>query len=113
MKKTIRIIDLLNKIANGEEVPKSFKYKDKHFQYNDHDYWCDEIDGWFSVEVLGTDNLNDYVEILDEEEFEDIEELSDKELWLTENQQITMVKTINQIIKNQKKIIEKLKEEGK
>ena len=32
--KTIKIIDLLNKIANGEEVPKKIKYKNKVFIYD-------------------------------------------------------------------------------
>lgn len=31
--KTIKIIDLLNKIANGEEVPKKIKYNDEIWEY--------------------------------------------------------------------------------
>ena len=32
--KTIKVIDLLNKIANGEEVPKKIKYRNKVFIYD-------------------------------------------------------------------------------
>ena len=35
--KTIKIIDLLNKIANGEEVPKKIKYLIYEYTYNDND----------------------------------------------------------------------------
>ena len=36
--KTIKVIDLLNKIANGEEVPKKIKYKTWTFIYVDEFY---------------------------------------------------------------------------
>ena len=32
MSKTIKIIDLLNKTANGEEVPRKIKYAEKDFK---------------------------------------------------------------------------------
>jgi len=62
----MKIIDLLNKIANGE-APKKFKYRNRVFYSVDNDYWCDEIGGWFSVEVLDISILNEEVEIIEED----------------------------------------------
>ena len=66
----MKIIDLLNKIANGEEVPKKIHYNCVPL------YWCepckiyetmtdDELCGKDLYTLL--DNLNDEVEILEEE----------------------------------------------
>lgn len=62
----IRIIDLLNKIANGEEVPKEIMYDNQDF------YWCEPCkiyerfgDAKDLYNLL--DNLNDEVEIIEEE----------------------------------------------
>ena len=68
----MRIIDLLNKIAKGEEVPKKIKYKNELFNYEDNDYWGFDIHGWFSVEHLEFDILNDEIEIIEEKEIEEI-----------------------------------------
>ena len=122
--KTIKIIDLLNKIANGEEVPTDIKvgihkfYKcRKHNVYDDFDYQNE--DGEYLLDYLSeyeylTKYINNEVEILDEEdEFEDVKRLPINELYLTESQQSHIVDSINALIKNQKKIIERLKKEGK
>lgn len=131
--KTIKIIDLLNKIANGEEVPQTIKYDD--FYWN----WCGsckiyeardeeniEINLYRSLVYEG--DLNDEVEILDkEDEFEDIYSLCDNsEQYNFSSRQTGMTKedrrlldsnfkelliVVNQLIKNQKKIIERLKDE--
>lgn len=62
----MKIIDLLNKIANGKEVPKEIKY-------NNIDYfWCGQCKIYERVEndskdlYDDLDNLNDQVEILEE-----------------------------------------------
>ena len=70
--KTIKIIDLLNKIANGEEVPLKIKYDTCIWvlrkQFND--YWNDEqylfISG-FDMFENAMCFLNDEVEIIEEE----------------------------------------------
>ena len=74
--KTIKVIDLLNKIANGEEVPKRIKYKDEIRDYSDgdKDYCCSGSKNYFLFfDVLhkGTGAkfkkaLNDEVEIIEE-----------------------------------------------
>lgn len=120
----MKVIDLLNKIANGEEV-NSFLYCDGEFKKGcDGQYYM--FDGMrFAFEDLSM--LNDEVEILDEEdEFIDIEELkighpednpSNKYIineygtkcFLTKHSRI-MAEKINEVIKNQKLIIQALKE---
>lgn len=74
MKKTIKIIDLLNKIANGEEVPKKikvwgntfFRYEDKitYIYYYATDDGRDELMGLLN----GTNELNNEAEIIGDEE---------------------------------------------
>ena len=109
----IRVIDLLNKIANGEELPKKIRFRMYELEYDEEDKKYKRIGNsdetlkcifqFFYLEKC----LNDNVEILDEEdEFIDIEELTCGPYDYTKS-------TINDLIKNQKKIINKLKEEGK
>lgn len=122
MKKTIRVIDLLNKIANGEEVPKKIKYNDDEYIHIDnYCYFCEETNEILSQNTYAEfSRLNDEVEILDEEEFEDIEEITirDKIIgfpngeWTARNMDKAFSIKINQLIKNQKKIIEKLNKEN-
>ena len=128
MKKTIRVIDLLNKIANGEEVPKKIKYNDDEYIHIDnYCYFCEETNENLSQNTYAEfSRLNDEVEILDEEEFEDIEEIeltNDEKIkgyynggihYMTTNvkDREVYIKLINQLIKNQKKIIEKLNKEN-
>ena len=64
----IRVIDLLNKIANGEEVPKNIKVDDKYYK------WCNSMKDYeeensykYLVEELETEELNDEVEIIEED----------------------------------------------
>ena len=122
--KKITIIQLLNKIANGEEVPKEIRidhwcYK---FKWVDHlyNYYDEEADiDLTSVLSLDREELNYGVEILDE--FEDItlfgepvlEELEKEKVKLEvlQSYMYLLAKDQNALIKNQKKIIERIKEE--
>lgn len=56
----IRIIDLLNKIANYEEIPIKIKFKDKTWEWNSefYDYRCEEDNHRYLVEDLETEDLN-------------------------------------------------------
>ena len=80
MKKKIKIIELLSKIANDEEVPKYVEYKDR-------------IDNRFKKMMVCKENLiykldqleielNDEVKIIDDEEDKDIPLIPDDELWV-------------------------------
>ena len=73
----MKVIDLLNKIAKGEEVPKKIDYNKKvyeydkeqsdfcHFSINYYEYFLDDIN---TIE-----QLNDEVEIMKEKEIEKLE----------------------------------------
>jgi hypothetical protein len=103
----IKIIDLLNKIAKGEEVPKRIKWNDDEYSYvndtcknyaNDYEDFMSVVDGYC---------LNDEIEIIEEvedKEYEDIEELG-----VEYDNDGKLSRTINALIRNQNKIIERMK----
>ena len=89
----MKIIDILNKIENGEEAPKKIKYQYKIFELNDskvylrtdkvrdYDYGIKSL-----LEYVLTCDLNDEVEIIEEEkEIEKIELDSDENIIYYEN----------------------------
>lgn len=129
MKKEIKIIDLFNKKANDEELPKKIKYENRIYELDicEEDYECFMLD--HHEYLLGDINmfsqLNDEVEIIEEEkeEFEDIEQIQLKDGRIIsnydgENHYITTnvkdkevyIKRINQLIINQKKLIDVVNE---
>ena len=69
----MKIIDLLNKIANGEEVPNKIKYCRTIFYYDDNSRDYISISNEFNsggisiCKYIFGGNLNDEVEILEEE----------------------------------------------
>lgn len=76
----MKIIDLLNKISNGEKVPKKIKYDDEYFVFNEewHTYLCCDHDLtplFDRCNMLKANFLNEEVEIL-EDTTEEIEELN-------------------------------------
>ncbi len=82
MAKTIKVIDLLNKIANGEEVPEKVKYCGAEYSYLDHrkDYKNMKLD--FDSCIIDSkyhnlDWLNDTVEILEEQQDIDIQNIEE------------------------------------
>lgn len=113
--KTIKIIDLLTNRANGEGGIKKFRYHNVIWKLNilDYAYYNDsgvEFENWVDGDLMNC--LNEELEILDEEdEFEDIEEMNLDVNCTCEWNFGEVYDTINQLIKNQKKIIERLKEE--
>ena len=112
MKKKIKIIDILCKINCNEEVPYKIKYviDEYTYDYEIQDYYDKNYNYLFEELFVGYDTsrvLETEVEILEsEDEFEDIREITQEcfDNW-------TCAKHINQLIKNQKKIIERLKDE--
>ena len=69
--KTIKIIDLLNKIANGEEVPQKIRIGALYMYWDGSAYWDEDGETSF-CEVIGSSEygLNREVEIIEEEEKE-------------------------------------------
>ena len=78
--KKIKIIDLLNKVANGEEVPKRIKYENETRIYNENDRDYEHIGDRANTELylfygvlnsrtgeLLKKRLNDEVEIIEED----------------------------------------------
>ena len=66
----IKVIDLLNKIANGEEVPEKIKINNVIYEYRGYMY-CTEKANYQNIEdyLFGKWNfniLNDYAEIIEE-----------------------------------------------
>lgn len=109
--KVISIYELLGLIKDGK-APKKILYKGKilfiddedgeyapTYNYYDKDGENTLIEGWLGQYI------NDEVEII-EDEFIDIEEIKT----LTKGDDIVLANTINQLIENQKKIIERLKD---
>lgn len=118
MKKTIKIIDLLNKIANGEEVPKKIDYNGEIFIYNetlkryvheinkysDSSTYC--LGGYFALD-MSLDHEVKVLEELEDKEYDDIEKIDTTDFGISDTFDIYET-AINRLIKNQKKIIEKL-----
>jgi hypothetical protein len=81
----MKIIELLNKIANNEEVPKKIKYSNTIYEFKDDVFgtgYLYEDKGlryWFSEEVLSdsTEELNYEVEIIEDEEEIDIQSIEE------------------------------------
>lgn len=127
----ITIYELLGLIKDGK-APRKIKYSSYIMIYeideNDYrtleqDYYdCDvKTYKWLTDCMDGFTDLNDEVEVIEEDTFEDIEELnvilmngrddSDARVSIIQENFIRTTDTINELIRNQKKIISKL--EGK
>lgn len=82
----LTVIQLLNKIANNEEVPKKIKYNKKIYEYSQKDNRYHNVQGGLDLSsIFGDYNfnyLNDEIEIIEEkpkkiEEIEKIEIIDD------------------------------------
>lgn len=61
----MKIIDLLNNIANGKKVPTKIKFRNNIFRYSGCNYYCDEMKTTlFNIYSLSI--LNEKVEIIEE-----------------------------------------------
>lgn len=73
--KTIKIIDLINKISNDEEVPKKIRYFDTIFIFNEDT--CNFLYKYQAgkCQLFGCCRLNDEVEIIEEDTENKIEKI--------------------------------------
>ena len=74
----IKVIDLLNKIANGEEVPKKIKVLDGIYYYCGKDEsgncYYSEPEGCGGIRLsFNTSQLNDEIEIIEDKKIEKLE----------------------------------------
>ena len=111
----MRVIDLLNKIANGEELPKRIKYEcdiyiigedacNKDVKYINEKKDVDGYTKYLFQDWILDAILNDEIEIIEEVEdigYEVIEEITYKPR--------KVQNAINALIRNQNKIIERMK----
>lgn len=105
----MKVIDLLNKIANGEEVPKKIKIKDEIWIYDEIDYRASDDRGYlFEVHTrTNCQDLNEEIEILEEpkgipeklEILPDSEHYSNKVLYGKINEIIDTLEMLNDKIK--------------
>lgn len=116
MNKEITIIELINKIANREEVPQKIKYIDKIYIYTEEnqDYLDTEDEFYLLGYTFGNlstrDFINDKVEILEEDkDIEllnlDTDKLKGKEViraidYLLEGRINELVKEVNKLRKD-------------
>ena len=109
MNKKIKVIELLNTIANGEDLPKRIKIQDYVFELSkdyEHYYYNEDVEITHLINH-NFSNLNDEVEIL-EDNTEEIEELKPVEDGITyryewseiPNKINELVKAINSIRKD-------------
>ena len=103
MKKTIKIIDLLNKIANGEEVPKKFMYKNDIWEHYKElkDYTRAGKPNTFFTMYYIHHILNDEVEIIEEDKKIEKLTFNDTDVCCVDGlmkQSLNIKKTINEII---------------
>jgi len=106
MNKKIKVIDLLNKTANGEELPQRIRYRGMEFKYNYNTkkYHRDEDKYiWMCVETFSKERLNEEIEIL-EDNTKEIEELVIEKITTDERIKINeLVRAVNQIRKENNK----------
>lgn len=129
--KTIKIIDLLNKISKGEEVPKKIKYCTAIFIFNEDN--CNFLYKYQTgkCQLFGCCRLNDEVEIIEEileekklpEKLEEIGKI-DYNLGFIDYKNIEVLKTwlnsdiqsilneLDLIVKNQNQLIDYLESKG-
>ena len=105
MSKTITLIELLNMIANGENVPEKIIHDNEIFRFDEESkIYKREKEPWLYLSVE-TKELNDTIEILDNEETTDIEELPE---WGFDDDNIR--DKINELIKAVNKHSKEIKE---
>lgn len=115
MKKTIRIIDLLNMISKGEEVPKKIRID----QWSHKFEWVEHLDNYYDIDAdidlmsvlsMNKEQLNYEVEIIEEdkkiEKIEKYEDLDghyflnnrDKKIYIGCDEMDFMVDKFNELI---------------
>ena len=76
----MKVIDLLNKIANGEEVPKKIQYNGYYFKWTGMNYYCNYED-MFLDKLICLEDLEYPIEIIEEDkEIEKIAKRTNKVL---------------------------------
>ena len=103
----MKIIDLLNKIANGEDVPKRIKYLGRRYNYDYEDvcYYDDDKRDLLEYALINCKYtaVNEEIKILDEPKVDKIEKLEKVE----DFKFVRLIDKINELIDE----VNQLKEE--
>ena len=106
----IKIIDLLNKIANNEEVPKKIKWLGKTYEYSHNDRFYYQ-NSWSMYRDFYTEGncLNDEVEILNEAKEDKIQKIYHFKTSLIQNEvEIFITKNLNQMVDKINELIDEI-----
>ena len=110
----IKIIDLLNKIANGEEVPKKIKWGDYELEWEElgyHDYKFLDTGSHLLFQGFATSVLNCEVEIIDEAKEDKIQKIYHCETSLIKNEvEIFITENLNQMVDKINELIDAVNE---
>lgn len=116
MSKTIKIIDLLNKIVNGEELPKKISFHGLDFELDELErcYIHNDNDLDITMDGLKYSQLNDIAEIIEEQEGIDKLEIDENGFihtnngtWKGRKLDVVFAKSINKLAEEVKNIKEK------
>lgn len=114
MGKVIKVIDLLNMIAKGEELPKKIKFYDEEFVLEEKCYAFYDYNlgiKRFLFNFLNNENLNKEIEIVDQSEEIDIQGIEELERGVSRDynphELALMQLKINELIREVNKIKEK------
>lgn len=119
----MKIIDLLNKIANGEEVPTTIKYQDNYYnlirKYNEdweeYEFGYKNLNGGY-LNIWRDNVLNDEIEILEEKKIPEKLNWKPKESMagqLTQKEQIEVIARRTEKLKKEfNNLLDYLKSKG-
>lgn len=97
MSKTITIIELLNRIAKGEELPKQVGYVHTVYTYDEKVQDYKDSENYYLFDLIDSNRLktflNEKVEILEDEETIDINDIEEIEPAMNGNACIIDTKT--------------------
>ena len=105
----MKVIDLLNKIANGEELPIRIKINGYEYRQSNGQFWCDELEAYLINDCASIYCLNEEVEIIEEEK--KIPEKIDL-AWQNSFDEQVQQDCIKMIIKNINEILDYLQSKG-
>lgn len=92
----MKVIDLLNKIANGKKVPVKIKFRNDIFRYTGCSYYCDEMHTTL-FNIYSFSILNEEVEVIENEKIEKIKQIDFEGMYL-DGQVYELKKLIDKII---------------
>lgn len=110
----MKVIDLLNKIANKEELPSNFFFEEIKFTYSkNRGLYLDEDNDTFGERFNLEMAINDEIELIEQEiDIENIEEISELTHYDEYDEQGNILACkINELIKAVKQLDRKIKEE--